>query len=139
MLQLMKNGAFVMEVQSGSTFTLDNGNIVSPAVANWEQGEYTLVPKPEPEPQTDAELLQAERMAMVVSRLQARTALRRMGLFTAVDSFVNQSGDVELIDAWNNASEFRRFSATILNLASHFDLDDEALDNLFRQARLIEF
>lgn len=139
MLILSKDGVEIERVGPNSRFTLPNGAVVSPAVEGWEFDGYTLTLAPPPAPITEEELLQLEREQMSCSRLQARTALRRMGLFSEVDRFVRNSGNMELIDAWENASEFLRLSSTIKTLGIAFGLTETQLDDLFRLAVTIKF
>lgn len=57
MLNLTKDGNIIKLVPAGGQFSLPNGDVVSPAYAGWENGEYALVeapiepaPPPAPEP-----------------------------------------------------------------------------------------
>lgn len=72
-----------------------------------------------------------------VSIFQARTALRRAGLFDAAEAAVQASGDAEIQDAWVYAAEFPRTSPTIAALAHQLGLTDAQIDDLFRAAALI--
>ena len=79
-----------------------------------------------------------KRNNMVVTRLQARLALRRVGLFDQAQALIDASSDVELKDAWNEALEFKRTSPTLVALGQALGLTDEQLDNLFTTAKGIE-
>lgn len=72
-----------------------------------------------------------------VSIFQARTALRRAGIFDAAEAAVQASGDAEIQDAWVYATAFSRRSPTIAALASQLGLTDAQVDDLFRAAALI--
>ena len=90
-----------------------------------------------PPPPTAAELLEAEREAMVCSRFQAKAALAAAGLLTAAEAAVAQADQIAQL-AWSDAVEFRRNSPTILTLAPALSLTDEQIDDLFRAAMAIE-
>lgn len=83
-----------------------------------------FAPQPDPVPQS-------------VSMFQARTALRRAGLLAAVEAAVDASGDPEIQDAWEYATEFPRSSPTIAALAAQIGLTDAQVDDLFRVAATI--
>ena len=88
-------------------------------------------------PVDPAVALATERAGMVVSRMQARIALHNAGHLAAVEAAVATADPVTQI-AWSDAQEFRRSSPTIAALAGAVGLTDEALDDLFRAAALIE-
>jgi hypothetical protein len=46
MLNLKENGIVIQTVQPGAWFTLPNGDVVSPAYAGWESGDFALVEAP---------------------------------------------------------------------------------------------
>ena len=46
--------------------------------------------------------------------------------------------DPLIVDAWTDASEFRRTSPTIAELAGQLGLTDEDVDTMFEQAAEIE-
>lgn len=50
MLHLMKNSQFYKRVSEGSSFTLENNDVVSPAYAGWSAPGYLLVQAPAEEP-----------------------------------------------------------------------------------------
>jgi hypothetical protein len=88
---------------------------------------------------TEEEKLQAERQSMVVSRFQAFAALHIAGLLPAIEAMMQDPATDTLAKlAWVNALEFRRLSPTVTAIASALNLTDEQLDDLFRQAKLIE-
>lgn len=66
-----------------------------------------------------------------VSKYQAKMALLEFGLFEQVESFVQQSTDLALKIAWNDASNFYRDNAFIASLAVQFNLTDQQVDDLF--------
>lgn len=94
-------------------------------------GKPTLVKQAGPTP---AEQLSAERQTMVASRFQARMALRNAGLFEGAEAAVAASADPLLMEAWDSAVEYRRLSPSILTLGAALELDDAAIDQLFRDA-----
>lgn len=77
------------------------------------------------------------RAIMVVSRLQARAALRQAGLLDQVDAMIANGGDDLMIDAWASAVEFRRMSPMIITMGAALDLDDDDMDSLFIAAAAI--
>lgn len=83
----------------------------------------------------------AAREAMVVSRMQALIAMRRAGILAEVEAIVAAAGvtDPEVIDAWENAIEFRRDSTLLANLNAlrTTPLTDAELDALFVAAAQI--
>jgi len=91
---------------------------------------YPAVPTPE-------ETLQIWRSKIKVSRFQALAALHGSGLLDEAVEVVTEAGGLIKL-AWDNATEFRRNSPTILDLASALGLDEEALDALFIVAAQIE-
>jgi len=95
-----------------------------------------VAPEPEPEP-TTAELLAAERAAMVVSRFQAKAALMQAGHLPAVEDVVAQADAITQL-AWAEAVELRRNSPMIAGLAGAVGFSDTELDDLFRAAAQIE-
>ena len=65
MLNLTENGVVIQTVQPGAQFTLPNGDVVSPAYAGWESGDFALVEAPPapPVPPTREEQEAARRAA----------------------------------------------------------------------------
>ena len=97
--------------------------------------------EPEPDPGTD---LERERDGMVVTALQAKTAIYLStvigvegSLTVAVEAAVAAAGGVVEI-AWKEASVFERRSPTILALQAVIGLTDAQVDDLFRAAALID-
>jgi len=92
-----------------------------------------------PELPMTEEQLQDWRESAVVSRFQARAALRQAGLRSQVEAIMDDPAtDPLVVDAWTDAQEFRRMSPTVLNLAAGLGLTDTEVDDLFRQAAMIE-
>jgi len=92
-----------------------------------------------PEIPMSEEQLQDWRESAVVSRFQARAALRQAGLRSQVEAIMDDPAtDPLVIDAWADAQEFRRMSPTILALTGQLGLTETEVDDLFRQASLIE-
>ena len=89
------------------------------------------------DPDYAAEVLEAERAKMVVSRFQAKAALSVAGLLAGAEAAV-AGADAMTQLAWAEAIEFRRNSPTIAALAGALSLTDTDLDDLFRAAALIE-
>lgn len=77
------------------------------------------------------------RAAMVVSRFQARAALRQAGLFEAANAAISASDDAILAEAWASASVFSRLSPAIAAMASALGLTAEEVDDLFQAAAQI--
>lgn len=55
MLELRQNGVRLQRVPEGGRFRLPNGDVVSPAYAGWQKGEFELVLVVQPEPQPEDE------------------------------------------------------------------------------------
>jgi len=92
-----------------------------------------------PEIPMTEEQLQDWRDSAVVSRFQARAALRQAGLRSQVETIIEDPAtDPLVVDAWHDAQEFRRMSPTILALADQLGLTETETDDLFHQASLIE-
>jgi hypothetical protein len=87
---------------------------------------------------TPEELLASERNRMIVSRFQAKEALRQAGLLQIVDQAINSSDNETAKLAWTEAVEFRRTSPTILAISSQLGLTEEQIDDLFRAAKTLE-
>ena len=73
----------------------------------------------------------------VVSRFQARAALYQAGLLDQAEAAVAE-GDALVKMAWADAREFRRHSPTVVAIADALGLTNEQVDDLFRDAALIE-
>ena len=90
-----------------------------------------------PTPPTEAEVLAAWRATAEVSRFQAFAALYADGKLDDAEAAVAAAGGLTVI-AWQNAQVFKRSSPMMNALAPALGLDDEALDDLFLAAALIE-
>lgn len=85
-----------------------------------------------------SQLLQSKRDAMVVSRFQARAALHLAGYLERIESHMALATTDMLVKlAWQDATEFRRTSPTLVALAVILEMDDEQLDQLFASAKAI--
>lgn len=73
-----------------------------------------------------------------IANWQARTILRRAGLFYQVDMAVKQSGNEEMLDAWEYAPNVVRRSAFVIAMAEALGLDDATLDQLFIEGAKIK-
>lgn len=81
---------------------------------------YPPVPPPAPVP-------------VSVSPLQARRALRSVGLLDTVNDIVATADD-DTRDAWEYTVEIRRDSPILSALAGQLGMTDEQIDDLFRDA-----
>lgn len=68
-----------------------------------------------------------------VTPFQAKAALELAGLLTSVEAAIALAPKLAQL-AWENATEFRRNSPTVLMLAQQLELTDEQLDSLFLTA-----
>ena len=93
--------------------------------------------EPVPPTPTPEETLAAWRAAAEVSRFQAFAALHLAGKLDDATAAAEADGGLTVI-AWQNAQVFKRSSPMMNALAPALGLDDEALDDLFRAAALIE-
>lgn len=74
-----------------------------------------------------------------VSRMQAEMQLHRAVLLGQVDMIMQDPAtDPEIVIAWQAATEVRRNSPTVAQLASRLGLTDAELDDLFIDAVKIE-
>ena len=80
---------------------------------------------------------QRRRNMMVVSPFQASAALAQAGLLSSVEAALAQADERTRL-AWSRATEFRRMSPLVLNMAASLGLTDEQLDALFERASTIE-
>lgn len=86
-----------------------------------------------------ARQLQSKRAGMVVSRFQARAVLRQMGVREQVEQIIADPETAPLvIDAWADATEFRRESATVEFMAEKIGLTAAEVDDMFEQAAEIK-
>lgn len=102
-------------------------------VLNGEAGEITPA---DPGP-TEEELLQQQREQMTCSNLQGRLAMADAGVLSTVEAAIAQS-DLKTQIAWDRAQYFRRLSPMVLGMQTVLGWTDERMDELFRQAVLIE-
>lgn len=88
--------------------------------------------------ETQARHLQEKREGMVISRFQAKTILRQKELLPQVEELLNNPDvDPFLLDAWEEASEFRRISPTLTAVCQQLGLSEEEIDELFEEASQI--
>lgn len=69
-----------------------------------------------------------------VSAWQIRKALNQMNLRTLVENAVNMSGDQNVIDGWNHATQFERYDPLVLMLANSLNKTSADLDNIWNLA-----
>ena len=94
-------------------------------------GDGALVPAPPP--------VAINAVPQVVSKFQAKAALRGAGLLSQVETLMaDPAADPLAVLAWTDAQEFRRTSPTVLSMGAALGLDDAALDALFTTAAGIE-
>lgn len=72
----------------------------------------------------------------VITRYQAREALRRQSLLSTVTALVGGSSE-EIQLKWSETTEWRRDNATLITLATALGLTSEQIDDLFRAAAQI--
>ena len=128
------DGSFVATV-NGMPYhvTADEPTLYAMALQHGMSAPFEPVP---PTP-TAEEALEAWRATAEVSRFQAFAALYADGKLDDAEAAVAADGGLTLI-AWQNAQVFKRSSPMMNALAPALGLDDEALDDLFRAAALIE-
>lgn len=150
MWYLDKNGD-LSEVKTSGSIKLTDAQAqqvidakLSGLIASYENGELIFtepkVEEPEiPEPELPTEPI----IPTLLSRFQALTVLKLTKLedgttlYKATDDYINSLSDdsVENITAktaWENAQEFRRNSALILNAQAMFKLTDAQVDEMFK-------
>jgi hypothetical protein len=79
---------------------------------------------------------QNARKTMVVGPYQIRKTLRDAGLLDAVKAFVDQA-DVEIQEAWQHSTEFKRLDPMILAALDSLGIDEDTADQLFECAKSI--
>jgi len=128
------DGSFVAEID-GLPYhvTAAEPALYAMALQHGMSAPYEPVP-PTPTPE---EALAAWRATAEVSRFQAFAALYADGKLDDAEAAVAAAGGLTVI-AWQNAQVFKRASPMMNALAPALGLDDEALDDLFRAAALIE-
>ena len=83
--------------------------------------------------------LRKKREAMVISRFQAREALRDAGLLDTVEAAIYADGvDARIVHAWEDVTEFRRTSPSIAAIAGLLGMSDEQIDDLFERGSQIK-
>lgn len=83
--------------------------------------------------------LEERRAGMVLSRFQARAILRRKGYREQIEAIMaDPETDPLTVDAWNDASEFRRLSPTILGMMQLLEIPDADADAMFEEGKEIE-
>lgn len=91
-----------------------------------------------PEQQTQ-QALEAWRASTMISAFQAHQALDDFSLIDQVEALMDDPATPNKTRrAWRMATEFRRLSPTVLELAGVLGLSTEELDELFRYALTIE-
>jgi hypothetical protein len=117
---------------SDSEFALQDDG-AGPYIAHWRR------PEPMPTPQELAAVVVPPAVPQVVSKFQAKAALRGAGLLSQVETLMaDPAADPLAVLAWTEAQEFRRSSPTVAGMAAALGLDDAALDALFTTAAGIE-
>lgn len=74
-----------------------------------------------------------------VTLAQARTLLRRAGLLATVDPAIRNSGNAEMVDAWDFGNGLSRNSDMLQVMAGALNLNSEQVDQLFRDAAAITY
>ncbi|WP_317728669.1 hypothetical protein [Achromobacter xylosoxidans] len=75
----------------------------------------------------------------IVSRFQARMALRNAALYEAAVALMSHPATpVSVVEAWDSAQEFRRESENVQSMAAALGLNSEELDELFIAAAAIQ-
>lgn len=89
-------------------------------------------------PMTD-EQLQDWRASAVISRMQAEIQLHREGLLEQLENIIaDPATDQEVVIAWQKSTKVRRASSTVAAISDQMGLTDERLDQMFKQAAMIE-
>ena len=81
--------------------------------------------------------LQTPTNILTISPVQAKIALHRAGLLTAVESMI-AAADIETQLAWSEATSFNRNSPILTSMAAALGLSETQLDNLFTTALTIQ-
>lgn len=118
-------------IADGEFLLQDDG--AGPYVARWSR------PEAKPTPEQIAAVVVPPAVPQVVSKFQAKAALRGAGLLDQVETMMaDPAADPLARLAWAEAQEFRRTSPTVAAMAGALGLDDAALDDLFTTAAGIE-
>jgi hypothetical protein len=144
MLQLHHNGQPIQTVREGSTIRLPNGDYLSPALAGWSYGDFSLEPyEAPPEPPAPVETIEEWRSYTEVSQFQAHATLELWGLYGQAQALAETIGGLVQI-GFQRASVWRRASPTVNSLFANLTMLDgspvtaEVVDEFFRQAATIE-
>jgi hypothetical protein len=100
-------------------------------IVNAATGESVIVTVPDPDP---AEVLAAERAAMICTPAQMRLALHTAGLLAKVQAIAD--GDAEASIVWEYATQIVRTSPLIEALGT--DFTPEQIDDIFRAAMAVK-
>ena len=137
-MALIRNGVVENVIEADADFAIGDGALVAPAQdagPGWTFDGAAFAPPAETPPTPRA-----------VSMFQAREALRRTtaaiggNLLDAVNAYVeaHQRDAPTLALAWEYATEVERDGKFVTALASVFELDAAAIDELFRLAATID-
>jgi hypothetical protein len=77
-----------------------------------------------------------KRASMCVGPYQIRKALRDAGLIDQVQAFAD-AADVEIQEAWQHSTEFKRLAPMILAALDSLGIDEDTADQLFEYAKAI--
>jgi hypothetical protein len=77
-----------------------------------------------------------KRASMCVGPYQIRKALRDAGLIDQVQAFAD-AADVEIQEAWQHSTEFKRLDPMILAALDSLGIDEDTADQLFECAKSI--
>lgn len=94
------------------------------AVIDCETGEVQHIDQPIPDPAP----------VTVVSAMQFQRALNQSGLYTAVDTAIAGSGDLDLQIYWAKTSEFHRDHPKVAQMAQALGYTDAQVDAVFALA-----
>ena len=122
-----------VEIDPATHAALLDGQAAGLMIVAVNDGRPILIDRPAPTPE---EALASERASMRASRFQARAALHIAGLLPQIEAAVAGADPIVQI-AWADAAEWRRDSPALTALASAVGLDDDAIDQLFRNAMQI--
>ena len=126
-------------------------HIATATPADWMGRAGT--PAPEYDPQTAAAFWRGEAdgweivpaaekkdpVPQIVSRLQARVAMHRAGLLSAVEALISgKDADPVLVMAWQDAQTFSRASPLLLQITAALGWTDAQVDELFVAAGAVE-
>lgn len=131
MYKFNKDQTSIIRVADNACIPFDEGNRDYAAYLGWlaaDEANQPLAADPDP-----------VVVPQVVSRFQARMALRNAGLYDSVEALMQDpSTPIIAVEAWNNAQEFHRDSPTIALMAQALGLTETDVDNLFIEAATIK-